>query len=260
MKEHIKDTRNTLSTDEKFLMDLKEKCQMTDQEWEERQRTRQEEMAAVSKALAIPSSAALQTEELVSISTLLWHQMHKHSDILGEVIIPRQKRIIASFAQAQEDHCKATAPMQTGKQVQSAGNYALTSGEIFGILKQMKETFDANLLQTQNEETENQKAYEDPKAVKEDEIAAGQEQIETKTQELAITDEKLANSKEDLEGEDLYHPDHGRYVLMASPGVGEMRFLGFEKVYYDKQDHTMRTKCADRERASSNPVVLAARL
>ena len=41
-KEDPEDTRNTLSADEKFLMDLKEKCQMTDQEWEERQRTRQE--------------------------------------------------------------------------------------------------------------------------------------------------------------------------------------------------------------------------
>jgi len=43
------------------------------------------------------------------------------------------------------------------------------------------------------------------------------------------------------EGDDLYHPDHGRYVLMSSPGVGQMQFLGFEKVYYDKKDHTMRT-------------------
>ena len=134
-KEDPEDTRNTLSADEKFLMDLKEKCQMTDQEWEERQRTRQEEMAAVSKALAIPSSAALQTEEPVNISTLLWHQMHKHTDIIGEVITPRQKRIIASSVQAQKDHFKATVFMQTGKQVQSAGNYAPTSGETFGILK-----------------------------------------------------------------------------------------------------------------------------
>ena len=54
-------------------------------------------------------------------------------------------------------------------------------------------------------------------------------------------------SKEDLEGEDLYHPDHGRYALMASPGVGDMQFLGFEKVYYDKKDHTMRGK--DKSRA-----------
>merc|ERR1740120_271291 len=34
---------------------LKEKCQMTDKEWEERQKTRQLEMEAVSKALAVLS-------------------------------------------------------------------------------------------------------------------------------------------------------------------------------------------------------------
>jgi len=44
------------------------------------------------------------------------------------------------------------------------------------------------------------------------------------------------------DGDDIYHPDHGRYVLMASPGVGRMEFLGFSKVYYDKKDHTMRDK------------------
>merc|ERR1712060_956458 len=54
-KEDIEDTRNSLAADEKFLMMLKEKCQMTDKEWEERQKTRQLEMEAVSKALAILS-------------------------------------------------------------------------------------------------------------------------------------------------------------------------------------------------------------
>merc|ERR1719473_1973297 len=37
-------------------MNLKETCQMTDQEWEERQKSRQEEVQAVSEALAILSS------------------------------------------------------------------------------------------------------------------------------------------------------------------------------------------------------------
>jgi len=55
-KEDLEDTQAKLSADEKFLMMLKEKCQMTDQEWEERQKTRQLEMEAVSKALAILSS------------------------------------------------------------------------------------------------------------------------------------------------------------------------------------------------------------
>merc|ERR1711870_43301 len=54
-KEDIEDTKKSLSADEKFLMMLKEKCQMTDKEWEERQKTRQLEMEAVSKALAILS-------------------------------------------------------------------------------------------------------------------------------------------------------------------------------------------------------------
>merc|ERR1712066_71166 len=70
---------------------------------------------------------------------------------------------------------------------------------IFGILRQMKETFEANLSDAQKEEMANQKAYEDLKAAKEAEIAAGQAQIDAKTQELADTDEKLAQAKEDIE-------------------------------------------------------------
>merc|ERR1719159_2343053 len=55
-KEDIEDTKNNLSADEQFLMMLKEKCSMTDSEWEERQKTRQLEIEACSKALAVLSS------------------------------------------------------------------------------------------------------------------------------------------------------------------------------------------------------------
>merc|ERR1712046_308132 len=54
-KEDIEDTKKSLAADEQFLMMLKEKCAMTDKEWEERQKTRQLEMEAVSKALAVLS-------------------------------------------------------------------------------------------------------------------------------------------------------------------------------------------------------------
>merc|ERR1712187_519836 len=50
------DTSKSLAADEEFLMMLKEKCQMTDKEWEERSKTRQLEMEAVSKALAVLST------------------------------------------------------------------------------------------------------------------------------------------------------------------------------------------------------------
>merc|ERR1711935_990188 len=63
----------------------------------------------------------------------------------------------------------------------------------------MKETFDANLASSQKEEADNQKAYAELKVAKEDEIAAGQAQIESKTDELAETDEKNAQAKVDME-------------------------------------------------------------
>merc|ERR1711934_467914 len=55
-KQDIEDTKASLSADEQFLMMLKEKCQMTDSEWEERSKTRALEMEACSKALAVLSS------------------------------------------------------------------------------------------------------------------------------------------------------------------------------------------------------------
>merc|ERR1719236_25101 len=111
--------------------------------------------------------------------------------MLSGILTHKERRSLASFAQAPEDYFDAEP---TFKQ-----SYAPQSGEIFGILKQMKETFESNLSQSQKDELANQKAYEDLKAAKEEEIAAGQAQIETKTQELATTDEKLANSKQDIE-------------------------------------------------------------
>ena len=38
-KEDVADTKKSLSADEQFLMMLKEKCSMTDSEWEERNGT-----------------------------------------------------------------------------------------------------------------------------------------------------------------------------------------------------------------------------
>merc|ERR1719229_2167345 len=107
------------------------------------------------------------------------------------VLTHHERKAIAAFIQAPQDYFDASP---TFKQ-----SYAPQSGEIFGILKQMKETFETNLSDSQKEEMANQKAYEDLKAAKTAEIQAGQDQIDKKTQELASTDEKLAESKENLE-------------------------------------------------------------
>ena len=61
-------------------------------------------------------------------------------------------------------------------------------------MNQMKE-----LAKTQKDEAANVKAYEQRKAAKEDKIVARHWQSETKTQQLADTDEKLAQSNVDLD-------------------------------------------------------------
>merc|ERR1719297_115625 len=133
----------------------------------------------------------LPRSRILGVATTLQQQLQPHSSLLQGVITPSQKRAAAAFIQAPQDYFDAKP---TFKQ-----SYAPQSGEIFGILTQMLETFEANLSQSQKEEAENQKAYEDLKAAKEAEIAAGQEQIDKKTAELADTDEKNAQAKEDLE-------------------------------------------------------------
>jgi len=133
----------------------------------------------------------LPQEHMTSVASTLRRELAQHSHLLKSTLTPSQRRLALSFVQAPQDYFDAEP---TFKQ-----SYAPQSGEIFGILGQMKETFEANLAASQKEEQANQKAYEDLKAAKEEEIAAGKEQIEKKTEQLADTDEKLAQSKTDIE-------------------------------------------------------------
>jgi len=118
----------------------------------------------------------METSTMMGVATTLKHQMQKHT--LKNVLTHHQRQVVTAFLQE---------------------SYAPQSGEIFGILNQMKESFEQNLAGTQKDEAADVAAYEDLKAAKEDEIKAGQAQVETKTQEHADTDEKLANAKEDLD-------------------------------------------------------------
>jgi len=138
-----------------------------------------------SSLLQLPASRA------TTVASALRDAMSKHSGLLKTALTPSQRKVAMSFIQAPEDYFDAEP---TFKQ-----SYAPQSGEIFGILTQMKETFEKNLKASQEEEMANQQAYEDLKGAKEEQIGSGQAQLEAKTQQLADTDEKNANSKEDLD-------------------------------------------------------------
>jgi chromosome segregation ATPase len=154
-----------------------------------------ESISALKSAVTVLSKhhSMLQVPatHMLGVAATLQHELSLHAGLLAGVLTPTDRRAIGAFVQSPEDYFDAEP---TFKQ-----SYAPQSGEIFGILKQMKETFESNLSASQKEELSNQKAYEDLKAAKEAEIAAGQNQIDSKTQELADADEKNAQSKQDIE-------------------------------------------------------------
>merc|ERR1719261_76068 len=170
---------------------------------------------------------------LFQVATTLQHEMQKHASLFQGVFTRSQKRLIAAFVQAPQDYFDAEP---TFKQ-----SYAPASGQIFGILKQMKETFETNLSTSQKEELAAQKAYEELKKAKEEEIAAGQDAIDTKTQELATTDEKLAASKQDMEDTKAGLSEDEAFLLMLKE-----KCQGADQEYEERQ----KTRAAEIEAVS----------
>merc|ERR1719265_2453857 len=81
--------------------------------------------------------------------------IRKNQNVIAELFTPKQRGLLNAFVQ---DSQEGLAP---------------ASGEIFGILNQMKETFESNLANSQAEEKTNQMDYESLKATKEEQIKAG---------------------------------------------------------------------------------------
>jgi len=78
-------------------------------------------------------------------------------------------------------------------------SYAPQSGQVFGILEQMKEDFEANLSEAQKAEAKAKAEYEALKAAKEDEIASGRKLIVSIDAQIADLQEQYAEQFKQLE-------------------------------------------------------------
>ena len=111
----------------------------------------------------------------------------RHHDEITSQMTPEQSRKLQQLIQ----QAQAQAP--------SVAQYTNQSGEIFGILKNMKETFESNLSVAQENEKVNASAFADLKSAKQQEINAGQAQVDEKIVQLADTKERVATGRQDLE-------------------------------------------------------------
>merc|ERR1719316_2233988 len=133
---------------------------------------------------------ALDQQSLMQVKQLLKKQRENHRRMF------KGKKLSMSLLQDPVES-------EVDSLLQQAGEaQAPQSGAIFGILKQMKESFETNLASATTEEGSAKDAYASMKSSKTTEINAAQELIDSKTAELAATDSKNAASKEDLEDTD----------------------------------------------------------
>jgi len=78
-------------------------------------------------------------------------------------------------------------------------SYAPQSGQIFGILGQMKEDFQVNLGEAQKSEAKAKSEFESLKAAKEDEIETGRKLVVSTDAQIAETQEQFAQEAKELE-------------------------------------------------------------
>merc|ERR1719310_2630496 len=77
-------------------------------------------------------------------------------------------------------------------------SYRAKSGEIMGLLKELKEQMEAELSESQKTELARKAAFEELRASKQAEVEAAEKQAEQKEDELAASSMQLAEAKEDL--------------------------------------------------------------
>jgi hypothetical protein len=111
---------------------------------------------------------------------------HAVKQVLKHKLPAEHSRVLTSFVQTKG------APT-------NSGSYTPASGQIFGILNQMKEEFETNLAKMQEEEKTAQTDFADLKSAKSAEIAGNKKMTKDKTAELADTEDALAKAKEDLD-------------------------------------------------------------
>merc|ERR1719161_1677128 len=233
--EEMKSLEATLKASETSLASATEQRKKALAEFNEEEKDLLASITSVGNAIISlekhHSAALLQTPTQASknalhgVAMLLQAQLRKHDNILSEIITPHQRKTVAallhssgsSLVQSPEDYFAAVAavgihlPKNMAKfmpnkelmqleEVPGGKYYQSASGEIFGILKQMKESFEANLNSAQVEETADNKAFEDLKAAKTAEIAATFASLDEKT--VAEGEASFKKAKADQDEED----------------------------------------------------------
>merc|ERR1719440_1227105 len=124
---------------------------------------------------------------------MLRRHMSENTALFPGAVAPHQRQMLMNLLQ------RPDGMLSLLQETSGAPAYAPASGEIFGILKQMKESFETNLDGSRKDEAESAKSFGDMKSAKEMEIKAAEEKAFNKEGEAAVALKNNAEAKEGLE-------------------------------------------------------------
>jgi len=131
--------------------------------------------------------------------------VHQNLHRLKWLDVSMDRDAFLSFINANDDilepdHWGAASMLQRSKKnaMPVHSSYAPQSGQIFGILKQMKEAFEIDMPQVQQEEAKSAEQFALMKGEKQSEISEYEDSMKNKMAQLATTKETLAGAKGDL--------------------------------------------------------------
>merc|ERR1719409_288202 len=93
-------------------------------------------------------SSLMQRETLVQLTTMLRRHMKEKTALFAGAVAPHQRQMLMNLLQ------RPDGMLSLLQESQGAPAYAPASGEIFGILKQMKESFETSLEGSRKDEAE----------------------------------------------------------------------------------------------------------
>merc|ERR1719267_180956 len=189
LKQKRKETLDEVNADHKALMDATGMRMKENKEFQASETDYLEAIDAAKNAIIVLGK---HNPSLAQVKAAAHKMLDARVQGLSKGLSKAKVEVLRSFL----DNAKSATSFLAIPGMQS---YAPQSGQIFGILQQMKEDFEVNLSEAQKTEAKAKAEYESLKAAKEDEIETGRKLIVSIDGQIGEIQEKYAQEAKQLQ-------------------------------------------------------------
>jgi len=192
LKQKRKETLDEVNADHKALMDATAMRMKENKEFQASETDYLEAIDAAKNAIIVLGKHNPSLTQLKAVA-------HRLLDARVKEMVDHTRGVSKANMAAFQSFLHGAEKAASFLSIPGMQSYAPQSGQIFGILNQMKEDFEVNLSEAQKSEAKAKSEYESLKAAKEDEIATGKKLIVSTDGSIAEFQEKYAQASKQLE-------------------------------------------------------------